>query len=417
MSWLVYSILSILLVHSFNGQVDFAFTLVTNRRPYEVSINCLPGIPIDLAEAGAFAGDSIVFPVCVSSGMWLKHPAMGWRWGDWAEDMDLYPGHKCALLGSPNPLNHFTAETYLNCCWGPFCNPGRRQLFVGGLPFPELPSFPDVLPTDPVANPNQPNGEEFCEGDHMLRNAFACQQSSCCHWNTWEYGEASFNGQGRCWSSIGTQTCNDVHTRIGLVECHDEPTFWYDSDGPYYDCQWYRQDRRRCEWYGHWYQNFGKTANEACCGCRHQYGRRQLEEIEGEDHIPKRGFLFTNEIASGFNVESSEMVANEGVSSTASQCQERSWWDYVSLEHPTLECSAGEAIGAFYKTSLPDVETWSVERGYCCAIDASDECIWKEVDPSAKLMTCDGGYVLSGFKMDDEGYLFSDVEEIKCCKQ
>merc|ERR1719204_2565516 len=117
------------------------------------------------------------------------------------------------------------------------------------------------------------------------------------------------------------------HTTVGMVECHDEPAWWYDSDGPYYSCDWYRQDSRRCEWYGDWYRNFGKTANEACCGCRHEFGnvRRKLEEIEGEDHVPKRGFLFTNEIASGFNVESSEMIAMEGVTSTSSQCQERSW--------------------------------------------------------------------------------------------
>jgi len=141
-----------------------------------------------------------------------------------------------------------------------------------------------------------------------------------------------------------------------------------------------------------------------------------LGEIEGEDIIPKRGFLYTNEIASGFKKESSEMIAIEGVTSTANKCQERSWWDNVPLDHPILECSAGEAIGAFYKTSLPDTETWSVEKGYCCAIDASTECTWKEVDLSAESMTCDEGYVLSGFKMDDDGFLFSDVQEIKCCR-
>jgi len=410
--WLLCSILSILAVHS--ALVSFFQTILTNRRPFQVEIGCWPGIriPLDRHIPGNLnLGDTTTLPICESYGAYLHHATRGRVWGHWEEPMTFHlPAYQCALIGdSNNPLGHFMIEnTILNCCWGPFCNPwftgARRQL--------------SSEPTRRQLS-SLPNGEEFCQSNDMIRNGHACQQSSCCHWNTWEHGEPSFHGQGRCWSSIGTQTCHDVHTTVGMVECHDEPAWWYDSDGPYYSCDWYRQDSRRCEWYGDWYRNFGKTANEACCGCRHEFGnvRRKLEEIEGEDHVPKRGFLFTNEIASGFNVESSEMIAMEGVTSTSSQCQERSWWDYVSLEHPTLECSAGEAIGAFYKTSLPNQETWSVEKGYCCAIDASDECTWKEVDPSAELMTCDAGYVLSGFKMDDKGYLFSDVEEIKCCKQ
>jgi len=110
------------------------------------------------------------------------------------------------------------------------------------------------------------------------------------------------------------------------------------------------------------------------------------------------------------------MIAVEGFTSTAAKCQERSWWNSASPHYPTLECSSGEAIGAFYKTNVLATETFSVEKGYCCAIDASTECVFKQVDKSAETMTCDEGYVLSGFKMDDEGYLFSDVEEIKCCK-
>lgn len=54
------------------------------------------------------------------------------------------------------------------------------------------------------------NGEDFCEGPDMIRNKAGCQSSSCCHWNTLEQGEASFNGEGRCWSSIGTDVCQDV---------------------------------------------------------------------------------------------------------------------------------------------------------------------------------------------------------------
>merc|ERR1719435_478385 len=54
------------------------------------------------------------------------------------------------------------------------------------------------------------NGEEYCESEFMLRNEESCKASSCCQWNTWEEGEASFNGEGRCWSDIGTKMCTDM---------------------------------------------------------------------------------------------------------------------------------------------------------------------------------------------------------------
>ena len=40
----------------------------------------------------------------------------------------------------------------------------------------------------------------------------------------------------------------------------------YDSDGSEYDCEWYSQGSN-CEMYGDFFENFGKTANEACCAC------------------------------------------------------------------------------------------------------------------------------------------------------
>jgi len=390
--WQLFSILLILAVRS--AEIEFTYTTVRNMRQFDVEVSCT-GIPITIEGTGKLF-DTVTFPICISAGMYQDLRRRGalapnWVWGDWVRPMTLTVGYNCVLQASGNPADR-PSTTLLKCCWGPWCTPGRRELS------------------------SMPNGEHFCESDTMIRNEEHCKQSSCCHWNTWEAGEASFHGQGRCWSSIGTQTCNDIHVEMGLQECHDEPAWWYDSDGPFYSCHWYRQDRRRCEWYGNHYRNFGKTANEACCGCRHTHGRRNLEELEGEDIIPKRGFLYANEIASGFIVESSEMIAIEGVTSTANKCRGRSWWDHVSLDHPTLECSAGEAIGAFYKTSIQNEETWSVEQGYCCAIEASADCTWKNVDLSAETMTCDEGYVLSGFKMDDEGFLFSDVEEIKCCR-
>ena len=40
----------------------------------------------------------------------------------------------------------------------------------------------------------------------------------------------------------------------------------YDSDGATYNCDWYSQGSN-CEVYGDSFENFGKTANEACCAC------------------------------------------------------------------------------------------------------------------------------------------------------
>jgi hypothetical protein len=41
---------------------------------------------------------------------------------------------------------------------------------------------------------------------------------------------------------------------------------WYDADGQEYDCTWYAQDGN-CQLYGSELENFGYTANEACCVC------------------------------------------------------------------------------------------------------------------------------------------------------
>ena len=54
------------------------------------------------------------------------------------------------------------------------------------------------------------NGEDYCENEDMIRNEAECKVSSCCHWNTWEAGDASFYGAGRCWSDIGREICTDM---------------------------------------------------------------------------------------------------------------------------------------------------------------------------------------------------------------
>jgi len=77
-----------------------------------------------------------------------------------------------------------------------------------------------------TAEPNETtgdgvNGEQYCESDDMINNEVACKSSSCCHWNTWEEGEASFNGKGRCWSSIGQDICSDTTDVCQLCSRND----------------------------------------------------------------------------------------------------------------------------------------------------------------------------------------------------
>eukprot|EP00591_Stephanopyxis_turris_P010101 CAMPEP_0195510034 /NCGR_PEP_ID=MMETSP0794_2-20130614/2796_1 /TAXON_ID=515487 /ORGANISM="Stephanopyxis turris, Strain CCMP 815" /LENGTH=888 /DNA_ID=CAMNT_0040637381 /DNA_START=33 /DNA_END=2699 /DNA_ORIENTATION=+ len=48
--------------------------------------------------------------------------------------------------------------------------------------------------------------------------------------------------------------------------CVDDPKGWYDSDGPRYDCAWYSENSN-CMSHGDGFENFGATANQACCAC------------------------------------------------------------------------------------------------------------------------------------------------------
>jgi len=50
-----------------------------------------------------------------------------------------------------------------------------------------------------------------------------------------------------------------------LQQCNDFP-FWYDIDGPKFNCTWYGQENK-CALYGDAYTNMGHTANTACCAC------------------------------------------------------------------------------------------------------------------------------------------------------
>ncbi len=43
---------------------------------------------------------------------------------------------------------------------------------------------------------------------------------------------------------------------------------WHDSNGETFNCDWYAQDSDRCDIIGLFFENFGMTAQEACCACK-----------------------------------------------------------------------------------------------------------------------------------------------------
>jgi len=53
-------------------------------------------------------------------------------------------------------------------------------------------------------------------------------------------------------------------------ECIDNPVGWYDSAGPDINCEYLGSvyfDGNTCGYFGDLIENFGKTANQACCAC------------------------------------------------------------------------------------------------------------------------------------------------------
>merc|ERR1719477_108132 len=133
-------------------------------------------------------------------------------------------------------------------------------------------------------NRNSMNGEEYCESEFMLRNEESCKASSCCQWNTWEEGDASFNGQGRCWSDIGTKMCTDM----------------FEGHGSYSNSYGSRDFYGNHNFYGH--RNFQGNHNF--------YGHRNFyrNSMNGEEYC-----------------ESKFMLRNEESCKASSCCQWNTW--------------------------------------------------------------------------------------------
>jgi len=93
-----------------------------------------------------------------------------------------------------------------------------------------------------------------------------------------EYNASPCSSDCQCWegaSGCGTDDnacqgdliCMNNTCKFGDSVCLDDPIGWYDKDGPTFDCEWYGSESDRCTLYGDEYENFGTTANKACCVC------------------------------------------------------------------------------------------------------------------------------------------------------
>ncbi len=57
-----------------------------------------------------------------------------------------------------------------------------------------------------------------------------------------------------------------IEPTLPSASCIDIPN-WHDSDGEIYNCSWYAQGSN-CFEFGDSFENFGQTANTACCACQ-----------------------------------------------------------------------------------------------------------------------------------------------------
>eukprot|EP00979_Chaetoceros_neogracilis_P011724 scaffold2958_cov177-Chaetoceros_neogracile.AAC.1 len=68
-------------------------------------------------------------------------------------------------------------------------------------------------------------------------------------------------------ANVACCTCQqDNNNDDDSSSCSDTMEGWYDIDGATYNCAWYSYSNY-CEAYGDSYDNFGLTANENCCVC------------------------------------------------------------------------------------------------------------------------------------------------------
>jgi hypothetical protein len=89
-------------------------------------------------------------------------------------------------------------------------------------------------------------------GDTFKNQGLVANEACCGCGGGCSAGIACYGGGG----GVSVPTCIDV-------------SGWYDSIGPEYNCNFYKNTPDACYEEGHLYENFGYTANSACCACRY----------------------------------------------------------------------------------------------------------------------------------------------------
>merc|ERR1719427_2446483 len=175
------------------------------------------------------------------------------------------------------------------------------------------------------------NGEEYCERHDMIRNEERCRESSCCHWNDYEEGEASFNGQGRCWSDIGTDTCIDMHVVNGEEYCERHDMLRNEERCRASSCcQWNDWEEGDASFNGHG-RCWSNIGTETCTDMfsahssnRNSYGNRDF--YGNRDSYGHRNFHGDRDFLNGENYcESSFMLQDEESCKASSCCHWNTW--------------------------------------------------------------------------------------------
>ena len=132
---------------------------------------------------------------------------------------------------------------------------------------------PTIVPLQPgviIGQRDDPSTSDIIQ----LRLLYQCQSGPR---SLGEYNANLCTSDCQCWEGASGCGTNDNACQGNLMcinnmctfddnGCQDDPIGWYDSDGPVYDCDWYGIGTR-CADHGDDFENFGATANEACCVC------------------------------------------------------------------------------------------------------------------------------------------------------
>ena len=119
-------------------------------------------------------------------------------------------------------------------------------------PTPSPTPTPGSGPTQ-CADITRPNGLPWHDSDGDFFNCDWYERGSNCADYGGSFAEYGMTANVACCGCGGGRTCQDV-------------AGWYDADGPEYDCAWYAEGNN-CANHGDNFENFGLTANQACCAC------------------------------------------------------------------------------------------------------------------------------------------------------